>query len=237
MDLSDPTRTITSTLDGPVLAALAVAGRPLTVGEVAARAARGSEIGVRRSLARLVEQGIVTATEMGRNRVHELNREHVAAGVADALAGLRLELWRRMRAEVAGWREPPLFACVFGSAARGDGGVDSDIDVLLVQPMLSADLVGAAKGMSPLSAGLTALNATLTGKSGVNAERWQEQVDALREHVRAWTGNPAQVVDVTAREWLQPSADLRPLVAEVQRDAVELTEPSPLTRAVGRLGA
>jgi hypothetical protein len=44
MDLTDPTRSITGTLDGPVLAVLAEAGRPLTVGEVAAQSARGSEI-------------------------------------------------------------------------------------------------------------------------------------------------------------------------------------------------
>jgi hypothetical protein len=41
MDLSDPTRAITATLDGAVLAALAVAGKPLTVGQVAEQAARG----------------------------------------------------------------------------------------------------------------------------------------------------------------------------------------------------
>jgi hypothetical protein len=51
MDLSDPTRSVTPTLDGSVLAVLAAAGHPLTVGQVAAKAARGSEIGIRRSLA------------------------------------------------------------------------------------------------------------------------------------------------------------------------------------------
>jgi len=97
VDLSDPTRAITPTLDGPVLAVLAQSGRPLTVGEVAAVSARGSEIGVRRALGRLVDQGIVRATEMGRNRVHELNREHLAAPAAELFAGLRLELWKRLR--------------------------------------------------------------------------------------------------------------------------------------------
>jgi hypothetical protein len=61
MDLTDPTRAITPTLDGPVLAVLARAGKPLTVGEIAVQAARGSEIGVRRTVKRLVSQGIVTA--------------------------------------------------------------------------------------------------------------------------------------------------------------------------------
>src|SRR5580700_10723525 len=117
MDLTDPTRAVTATLDGPVLAALAGAGKPLTVGQVAAQTPRGSEIGVRRSLARLVDQGIVRATEMGRNRVHELNRDHVAAPIAEALAGLRLETWKRMREKLATWNPKPLYGCVFGSAA------------------------------------------------------------------------------------------------------------------------
>ena len=119
MDLRDPTRAITPTLDGPVLAVLAQAGRPLTVGEIAGQAARGSEIGIRRSVARLVDQGIVTATQMGRNQVHQLNREHVAAPAAELLAGLRLELWKRLRETLHGWRPRAVYACVFGSAARG----------------------------------------------------------------------------------------------------------------------
>jgi hypothetical protein len=36
VDFTDPTRSVTATLDGPVLAVLALAGKPLTVGEVAA---------------------------------------------------------------------------------------------------------------------------------------------------------------------------------------------------------
>src|SRR5579875_817411 len=99
MDVSDPTRAVTPTLDGPVLAVLAASGRPLTVGQVAQQAARGSEIGIRRSLARLVEQGIVRATLMGRNQVHELNRDHVAAEVAVLLSDLRNKLWDNFRAE------------------------------------------------------------------------------------------------------------------------------------------
>lgn len=132
MDLSDPTRALAPTLDGPILAVLAVAGRPLTVGDVARQAARGSEIGIRRALARLVDQGIVLATEAGRNRIHELNREHVAAPAADILSSLRLELWHRLRAELATWLPVPAYAAVFGSAARGDGNESSDIDLLLV---------------------------------------------------------------------------------------------------------
>lgn len=53
-----------------------------------------------------MQQGIVTATTMGRNTVLQLNRHHLAAGIADQLA------------------------------ARADGGPESDIDLLVVRPAL-----------------------------------------------------------------------------------------------------
>jgi hypothetical protein len=69
---------------------------------------RGSEIGVRKAVARLVNQGIVFATQMGRNVVHELNRDHLAAPAADVLAGIRTELWRRLREALMDWDVKPV---------------------------------------------------------------------------------------------------------------------------------
>jgi predicted nucleotidyltransferase len=219
MDLSDPTRAVTSSLDGPVLAALAAAGRPLTVGQVAKEAARGSEIGIRRTLARLVEQGIVRAETMGRNQVHELNRDHVAAAVAEALAGLRNELWSRMRAELDGWRPRPLYACVFGSAARGDGDESSDIDLLLVHPPLPGE-------RKPQRTVVDAL-----GEDA--AESWERQVDGLRERVHRWTGNQLQIVDLAYHEWHSPARSHEPLLTEVRRDGIELVRSGLLTAPRG----
>lgn len=225
MDLSDPTRAVTPTLDGPVLAVLATAGRPLTVGEVAAAAARGSEIGIRRSIARLVDQGIVRATIVGRNRVHELNRDHVAARIADLMAGLRLELWRRLREELAGWAAPALYAAVFGSAARGDGDDTSDVDLLLVHAPFADEHRPAAPGMAAFLAGLDALFGL---PSPVDAEVWHAQVDALRSSVQRWTGNPLQVVDLPYAEWVEPDASRRRLLDEVRRDGIELVRAAGL---------
>jgi hypothetical protein len=220
MDLSDPTRSVTPTLDGAVLAVLAVAGKPLTVGQIAEQAARGSEIGIRRSLARLVEQGVVRATMMGRNLVHELNREHVAAGVADILANLRLELWRRLREELAGWRPRPLYACVFGSAARGDGDEASDIDLLLVHPPFAGEKKPPRLPPILVSQLADALGPSRGGPEG--AEEWQGQVDRLRTRVQSWTGNPLQLVDLSFHEWRHPTKAHQPLLAEIQRDGLEL---------------
>jgi predicted nucleotidyltransferase len=222
MDVSDPTRAVTPTLDGPVLAALASAGRPLTVGQVAEQAARGSEIGIRRSLARLVEQGIVRATLMGRNQVHELNREHVAADVAVLLAGLRGALWERFRTEFKTWRVKPLYAAVFGSTARADGDASSDIDLIVVHPPFPGE------PKPRLSANFRSLVADALGDFAMSSievdagQQWQSQIDGLRGLVAAWTGNALQVVDLSFQEWRHPQEQHLQLLAEIERDGIEL---------------
>ncbi len=220
MDLSDPTRSVTATLDGPVLAVLAMAGRALTVGEIAKLAPRGSEIGLRRSCARLVGQGIVTATAMGRNTVLRLNRDHIAAGIADQLAGLRLELWRRFRLALADWQPAPLLACVFGSAARADGGTDSDIDLLVVRPTFPGEY-----DRQPSSRMLAALPFGSTGieyVTSVSPETWDGQLDELRAQVGRWTGNSLQVIDLSLYDYLDERRRWTQLMAFIERDAVEL---------------
>lgn len=202
---------------------LATAGKPLTVGEVAALMPRGSEIGVRRSLARLVEQGIVRAEEMGRNRIHELNREHVAASVAEALAGLRLSLWKRMRSTLSGWNPKPLYGCVFGSAARGDGDAQSDIDLLLVRAPLAGESDprrrpgGVAEAVAAYTSEFLATQLTTR-----QASKWNRQVEELHGLVRAWTGNPLQVLEISVFEWSDHRRRRTPLFAEINRDAIRV---------------
>jgi DNA-binding transcriptional ArsR family regulator len=229
MDLADPTRCIAPSLDTAILAVLATSGRPLTVGEVAEKASRGSEIGIRRSIARLVEQGVVKATEMGRNRVHEINGDHVAAPIAKLLAGLRLELWQRMRNELAGWNPKPSYACVFGSAARHDGGPESDIDVLLVHPPFP----GERRRRRPprdtikeLAGDFIDWWAVPPVENARAVDRWQSQVDKLHQIVRNWSGNPLQVVDVSIFEWTDRDHPL-PLFEDIRRDAVVLVGSAP----------
>lgn len=221
VDLSDPTKVITGTLDAPVLAVLAVTGRPLTVGEVAMRAARGSEIGIRRTLARLTAQGIVRATEMGRNRVHELNREHIAAPITDLLAGLRLELWKRLRDAFAGWDPKPLYAAAFGSAARGDGDNESDIDILLVRAPMAGESRHAAKGVTRTIVNSYGLAGAAAMKP-VRAEAWNRQVDELHSRVPAWTGNRLQVVELSVLDWVDPAGTKPRLLDDIARDSVAL---------------
>ena len=234
VNLSDPTRAVTPTLDGPVLAVLAAAGRPLTVGEVARLVVRGSEIGVRRCLARLVDEGIVKSTEMGRNRVHELNREHIAASVADLLATMRPELFRRIRGELSRWRPRPYYACVFGSAARGDGDTTSDIDLLVIHAPFPGDpKPPKQKRIRDSFAHVLSEPAPVPASE---AKRWAAQVERLREKVRAWTGNPVQIVDLSWGEWVTHRGEPG-LFEEIRRDAIEVTPKSPLSDSVFSTGS
>ncbi len=223
MDLADPTRAITPTLDGPILAVLASAGRPLTVGEIAAQVPRGSEIGVRKAVARLVDQGIVTAIQMGRNLVHELNREHIAAPAAEALAGFRGELWKRIRETLAGWTLKPVYASVFGSAARRDGGPERDIDLLLVHPNLPGDKrpPNREKGLWGLL-NEVALGMVSQAPSATSGAQWHGQVDQLGVKVQRWTGNPLQVVDVSFWQWAEMRSTDPALFEQIARDGVTM---------------
>jgi Nucleotidyltransferase domain len=174
-------------------------------------------------MARLVAQGLVQATEMGRNRVHQLNREHVAAPIATTMADLRIELWRRMRKELGGWKPKPLYACVFGSAARGDGDADSDVDLLLVHPPFPGDAEPPRKA-NVIDAVAAFMTAPMPA-SHAEAARWPRHVDQLRAHVLLWSGNPLQVVDLSLAEWADKTRN-GALIAEIERDAIDLVGTS-----------
>jgi len=214
---------ITSSLDGPVLVVLASAGKPLTVSEVASKSARGSEIGIRKSLGRLLSQGVVTCTELGNTRVYSLNRDHVAASVAVEMAGIRSELWRRFAREVERWTVRPLYASVFGSAARHDGDVESDIDLLVVRPATISEVNEAQRSKSNWSAlGLWAEVISTRVMSEAQIKKWDSNVDHLHDLVRRWTGNPLQVVSITAIEWSEHRRSQSAIYLNIARDEIRL---------------
>ncbi|MDA8311079.1 MAG: nucleotidyltransferase domain-containing protein [Actinomycetota bacterium] len=161
---------------------------------------------------------------MGRNRVHELNREHLAAPVAELLAKLRPELFSRIRAELSKWRPKPYYACVFGSAARADGGTTSDIDLLLVHAPFPGD--PKPPKQKRIGDSLMQMFSTPPPVVASEAKRWPAQIERLREKVRGWTGNPVQVVDLSWAEWVTHRGDPG-LFDEMRRDAIEVT-PRPV---------
>lgn len=139
MQTQRPLAVITPTLDGDVLAVLAAADAPQTVGGVQRLLGGRSYEGVRKVLVRLTAQGTVTSQQVSTVVSYRLNREHLAAEHIIGLANLRTALMGRVRSHVEAWPTPPAWAALFGSAARGQMRPESDIDLFLVDPAVDAE--------------------------------------------------------------------------------------------------
>lgn len=135
MHLSMPMLSVTGGLEGVVLEALAGVATPLPLGHIHRIIDHYSKSGIRKALMRLVDTGVVHELPGG----YLLNRDHVACDGIVRLTGLRAELFRRIADEVSSWSPAVALAGVFGSAARGDGDEQSDIDMLIVADRLADD--------------------------------------------------------------------------------------------------
>lgn len=208
MDLSRPYSAISPTVDGDVLAVLAQSDSPLSGRAIAKRVRRGSQPAVNAALERLVDHGLVSRDSAPPAYIYRLNREHVGAGAVDQMAGMRREFFRRVRQALEEWRIPAAHASVFGSAARADGDTRSDVDLFLVRPakVESDDL------------------------------EWEEQLGALREAVRLWTGNwlsISEVGDPRTVSWAKFSKEH--VFTELRRDAITVAGAS--FESISGLGA
>jgi predicted nucleotidyltransferase len=191
MDVSNPMRCVVPSAHGPVLAVLAGTTAPLTGRTIAELThPRVSQPRVARILNDLTHAGLVDRTPAGPASLFALNRDHVAAGAVEALASLRQQLWARIAQHAHGWTYRPDALVVYGSAARGDGDTDSDIDLLVVRPAGVPD----------------------------DDPRWQQDLTGLAARVTRWTGNPCEVVDRSAEQLRAMATGGERLLAEVRRD-------------------
>lgn len=193
MDLKHPLRSLVPSLDWAVLEVLAATQSSLGVSQIGRVSSKGSRMGHVAVLERLVEHGLVIVEPANQGFLYRLNRDHMLAPAVLTAVGLRAQLLERLRDGAAKFVPTPVHASVFGSFARGEAGVDSDIDVLLL------------------------------ASSDADAERWDAQVDELEDQVRRWTGNRcrALVFSVERAQQLAELGD--PIVANWIADGVLLT--------------
>ncbi len=177
-----------------MLVVLAGTTQPLTGRRVARLARRGSVAAIAKALDRLVRQGLVLRQEAPPASLYTLNRQHVAAPTVENMALIRTVLLDRLRDAFSTWSTPPLHASLFGSTAREDGDLDSDIDIFVVRP------------------------------TGVDAENptWNEQLQALGDAVFVWTGNHAGIVDFGEQDIEQMRNETPPILDNLRRDGVDL---------------
>jgi Nucleotidyltransferase domain len=205
MNVSRAYSAVAPTVEGDVLVVLAGTTQPLTGRRIARLSRRGSVAAVAKALGRLVNQGLVLRQEAPPASLYTLNRQHVAASAVEALALIRTELLDRLRHAFSTWSIPPMHASMFGSAARGDGDIDSDIDLFVVRP-----------------AGVDAEDAT-----------WNEQLRDIGDAVLAWTGNHASIIDFAERDIGQMRDENPPVLGDLRRDGIDLAG-IPLRELLGR---
>lgn len=194
MDLSHPHAALAPTVDGDVLVTLARVSHPLTGRGIARLIPHRSVAGVAEALERLTRQGLVRRFEVPPALAHTLNRDHLAAPAVEIIAEIRIELLDRLTKNLSGWQVAPVHASMFGSAARGDGGTESDIDLLIVHP------------------------------SDVDQKRrvWDAQLAEFSRLVFDSTGNRASIVDLAEPDLEKMLEFKQPIIDELRRDAIDL---------------
>ena len=157
--------------------------------QIARLAGDESKTTVYRYLAKLHEIGLLTKTVTPAAILYRLNRDHVFWGPISAMLSALTQVNEEIVDFVKSELGPTARVAAFGSVARGDSGLASDYDLLLIVP----DETGAE----------------------VRSRATQE----LRDLIEKRTGNQAQIIDVSERELRNLVAHNSPLVDEWRRTA------------------
>ncbi len=189
MDFVRPIEAIVPGVQGRVLVVLAETTAELNLRTIA-QLAGVSQAQASRVLPGLVDLGAVERREVPPASLFRLVHEHVASRALLTLARSTDTVIEEIRQLATSFSHPPVCVIVFGSFARCEAGPDSDIDVVVVRP---ADV-------------------------DADDEGWTESLEGWRSDVRRLTGNPVEVLEVSADEATARIASRSQLWAEIRRD-------------------
>lgn len=193
MNLADPSSVVLTPGQRAVLRVLAGTTRALTGREVASLAGLSPE-GARKVLAAWERHGIAHVEPVARALLYRLNRDHLLAAPLMALLDARERVFQQLALAIEGWRSVPIHVGVFGSAARGSGGVDSDIDLLIIRP----DSVDE------------------------DDEAWTGQMDMLAGTAYQWSGNRLEWLERSESAFARDVLTHERIVAELESDSMVL---------------
>jgi predicted nucleotidyltransferase len=194
MDLGRPLADVIPGSRGRLLATLVQLEVPVTVRALSRHAGVAPQTALN-IVNDLADAGIVSAERAGSAQMVTLNRDHILAEPILSLSRTRARLVQRLTSELVA---SPLLAgaWLFGSAARGTGDRQSDVDLLLV------------------------------AEASTQSAQWADAMAKLAEHVLSWTGNQAQLAEYTRSSFARLVRGNNPIVAAVRADGIALTPGS-----------
>ncbi len=210
MDFVRPVEAIVPGAQGRVLAVLAETTAELNLRTIA-QLAGVSQAQASRVLPGLVDLGVVERREVPPSSLFRLVPEHIASRALLALArsgDLALEEIGRLAAALP---HPPVSVVVFGSFARREAEVDSDIDLLVVRPAAEAE----------------------------DDAVWADSLETWRSDVRRLTGNRVEVLEVSTDEGARKARGRSQLWSDIHRDGrvvhgLDIDELQAVSGAQGR---
>jgi hypothetical protein len=189
MDFVRPIEAIVPGAQGRVLAVLAETTAELKLRTIA-QLGGVSQAQASRLLPGLVRLGLVERREVPPASLFRLVPEHVASSALLALARSTDTVLEEIGRLAGALPRPPVSVIVFGSFARKEAGPDSDIDVVVVRPHGIDD----------------------------DDDVWAESFEAWRHDVRRLTGNPVEVLEVSAEEAAMKAAGRSQVWADIRRE-------------------
>jgi predicted nucleotidyltransferase len=191
MDFTRPIQAVIPGAQGQLLAVLAETSAELNLRTLAGLAGV-SLAQASRIMPGLVELGIVERREAPPSALFSFVSENVAAQALTRLASARRTVLADLGRTAAALDPAPVSVIVFGSFARGDGGPSSDLDLVVVRP------------------------------DGLDEDdlAWRAGIDQWQRNSRRLTGNPVEILEVSASEATRRLRSRQPLWADVQADGI-----------------
>lgn len=189
MDFRHPVEATIPGAQGRVIAALLGTSGELNLRTIA-RIARVSVAQASRVLPGLVELGMIKRREVPPSSMFRLVPEHVASRALLELANSRAAVIAEMGRAASKIRPEPVSVLTFGSFARGDGEIDSDIDVIVVRP----------------------------AEVDVDDEEWSQAIERWRVVVGRVAGNTVEVLDIGVGAVATKMSRGTQLWRDIQRD-------------------
>jgi len=193
MDFARPVEAIIPDAQGRVLATLARTTRELNL-RTLAELAGVSLAHAARIIPRLVELGVVERRDVPPAVLVKLVPEHLAARAVLALSDLRHAFLEELRASAQRLEPAPANVTLFGSFARGDDDLNSDVDVVVVRP----------------------------SEIGADGPEWLESIAGWEANLRRISGNTINRIEVSEDELPKLIKSRRPLWQTIRREGIVL---------------